>query len=232
MRMTWIVAKREMKALLTSRRTLFSVLVFIIAWGFISVPRLLTRLGGDGGFENTIFYLSTLLCVYAGFVFSSHAFLGEKRDSRIGTLLCSPLTVKKFWAGKVIGVVVPSFVIGIVVAAAAGLVFSFRAGTISAPSLPLAVYIFIVLPLFVALFTGFLGFLQLVLGMRESRILNIVVMVILFGGLGLANTLAGTTGFVRWPVIGTLFGVVVLFLTLLSYGTKFIKVERIITSLE
>ena len=206
--------------------------VFVLAWGFISVPRLIGRFGGDGGFENTLFYLSTLLCIYVGFVLSSQAFLGEKRDSRIGTLLCSPLTVKKFWAGKVLGVVIPSFSIGIFVAAIVGFVFSLQAETALLPAAPLIVYICIVLPLIIGVFTGFLGFLQLLLGMRENRIVNIVVMIALFGGLGLASSIAGGSSFVRWPVIGVVFGVVLLLFAFLLYITKFIQVERIITSVE
>ena len=221
-----------MKSLLSNKRTLFSVVIFVIAWGFISVPRLIGRLGGDGRFENTVFYLCTLLCIYVVFVLSSQAFLGEKRDSRIGTLLCSPLTVKKFWAGKVAGVVIPGFAIGIIVAAAVAIVFSLQADTAFIPSAPLIVYILVVLPLFLAVFSGFLGFLQLLFGMRENRIINIVVMIALFGGLGLANSLAGGEGLVRWPLVGAVFGAVLLLFVLLSYITRFIRVERIITSLE
>lgn len=232
MREIWIVSKREMKALLGNRRTLFSVVTFVLAWGFISVPRLISRLGGPGGFGNTVFYLATLLCVYVGFVLSGQSFLGEKKDSRIGTLLSTPLTVKKMLLGKVIGIVIPSFCLGTVISALVVVFFSFRLGAPFVPGFPFIVYVLILLPLFLTAFIGFLGFLQLLLGMRENRIVNIVIMIVLFGSLGLANSLSGDAGILNWTVIGILFGGVILLLLLLSYIIRFIRVERIITSLE
>ncbi len=232
MKEIWLVSVREMKTVFGNRRTLISVITFIVAWGFISVPRLMSRLGSVGGFGNTLFYLSTLMCVYTGFVLSARSFLGEKRDSRIGTLLSTPLTVQKIWLGKVIGIVIPSFGIGILVTAAAGFLLSIWQKTGFIPQAPLILYFFFVLPLLLAAFLGLLGYLQLLLGMRENRIVNIIVMIVLFGGLGLTNSLAGGGGFVHWPVVGIIFGAALLLLVLLSYIVRFIKVERIITSLE
>lgn len=226
------VAKREMKALVRNKRTVFSVVTFIVAWGFISLPRLTGRLGSAGGTGNSVFLLSTLLCVYTGFILSAQAFLGEKKESRIGTLLCTPLTIRQFWLGKVIGVVIPSYALGIIVTLGVGAVFSVTGGGISVPPAPVFIYLFFLLPLLLACIVGLLGLLQLILGMRENRIVNIVIMILLFGGLGLSGSLGGGGGFVSWALIGVMLGVVLLFFALLSYITRFIRIERIITSLE
>jgi ABC-2 type transport system permease protein len=226
-----VVAKREIAALLGNRRNLFSILTFIVVWSVISLPRITGRMGTAGGVDSFLFFFATLLCIYIVFVFSSQAFLVEKRDGRIGTLLCTPLTVRSFWFGKVIGIAVPAFVIGIVVSAALSVILGFRFGAVSFPGLLLILYIFCVLPLITAAFAGILGFVQLLLGMRENRIVNIVILMLIFGSIGAVIPLTDGKTFLSRPLLGLLFASAALLLFIAGYIIRYIRKEKIIISL-
>lgn len=226
-----VVAGREIAALLRNRRNLFSILTFVVVWSVISLPRIMERIGTGGGFENSLFFFATLLCIYIAFVLSSQAFLVEKRDGRIGTLLCTPLTVRSYWLGKVIGVTVPAFGIGITVSALLSAVLGAGFGGITFPGLPLILYLFCVLPIITAACTGIFGFMQLLLGMRQNRIVNIVILMLIFGSLGAVIPLTEDTPLVRWPVLCLLFAAALVLLFIAGYITRFIRKEKIITSI-
>ena len=226
-----VVAKREIVALLRNRRNLFSIFTFVVVWSVISLPRIMGRIGTGGGFENSLFFFSTLLCIYIAFVLSSQAFLVEKRDGRIGTLLCTPLTVRAYCLGKVIGVTVPAFGIGITVSALLSAVLGSWFGVITFPGLPLILYILCVLPVITAACTGILGFIQLLLGMRQNRIVNIVVLMLIFGSLGAVIPLTGDAPLLRWPVLSLLFAAALVLLFIAGHITRFIRKEKIITSI-
>jgi ABC-2 type transport system permease protein len=230
----WRIAKRELEDMLSNKRVLFSILMFVIIWGVIAGPRFVQF--GAGISETGMFYMATVLSIYVVMIVSSQAFVNEKRGGRIEVLLCTPVDLRTFWSGKVAGVVVPGYIAGIVVTAiltvASSVISGAPGGTgVVIPAAPLLFYVFIALPVMLAAFGGLLGFIQLFFGMRENRIFNLVIFILIFGLLGAAGALAGGGGMISWRAVGTvLAGACILFIIDL-YLTRFLNKEKIITSL-
>ncbi len=231
------IAKRELEDMLSNKRVLFSIIMFVIIWGVIAGPRFVRFGTGSGISETGLFYMATVLSVYVVLIVSSQAFINEKRDGRIEVLLCTPVDLRTFWMGKVAGVVIPGIAAGIVVTVILTIASSIIAGTSEAaairlPSAPLLFYIFAVLPVVLASFGGLLGFVQLFFGMRENRIFNLVIFILIFGLLGAAGALAGGGGLVSWQAVGVVLAGACVLLFIDFYLTRFLNKEKIVTSLE
>lgn len=233
----WRIAKRELEDMLSNKRVLFSILMFVIIWGVIAGPRFVQFGAGSGISETGIFYMATVLSIYVVMIVSSQAFVNEKRAGRIEALLCTPVDLRTFWMGKVGGVVIPGYAAGIVVTVILTIASSVISGVPGGtgpvlPAAPLLFYVLFALPVVLAAFGGLLGFIQLFFGMRENRIFNLVIFILIFGLLGAAGALAGGGGMISWAAVGTvLAGACILFI-IDFYLTRFLNKEKIITSLE
>ncbi len=98
------------------------------------------------------------------------------------------------------------------------------------PSPSVVFHIIVVVPAFIAITAGLLGFAQLLLGMRENRILNLVIFFLVFFPLFFArNAIRGYT--VSWFVIGGLMAAALILLAFITYLTRYLSKERIVTSI-
>ena len=122
----WVVAKKEMRLIAKNRSLIMSIVLFMgVFGGLTSFGAIMSVVEGDAEtivatLDSLMMYLVLMLGVFSGYFLSSQAFLGEKTGGTIETLLCSPLPLRDIWLGKVIGVMIPSYAIGLLVAAALG----------------------------------------------------------------------------------------------------------------
>lgn len=233
MREVWLIAAREIRDLFKDKRSLVSILLFAAVWGFIALPRIFGTGAYTGGIrENLLFYLITLLSAYSSFILSTTAFVGEKKNGRIRTLFCSPVSPRRYAAGKSLGVAVQAYGIGLAVSILVAVVMGILSPKGYVPSLPFLLYIFPVLPLLVLGFTGLLGIYQLSTGLKPTRIFNIIVMLLLFGGLGAANAVLGPGELVGWKSLGLISAVSLGLICLSLFLSRFIRKERIVTSID
>jgi len=228
-----VVAEKETYQILHTRSLLLSALVFAVIFGGMSVPA-----AGTSGYERIdtlLFTVVLMLGVFSGYLFSGQTFLREKQDGSIETLLCSPLTLRELWAGKVLGVVVPAYLIALVSAGlmiGAALLFPLAGGSLGRLwSVELFVHLVVVVPCTIAAVVGLLGLSQLLLGMRENRVIGIGVVLLMITLLSIARSLASAAGEITWLTEGILLFAVLLMLLVTTVLTRFLSRERIVMTL-
>ena len=99
------------------------------------------------------------------------------------------------------------------------------------PTPAITLHIFLVVPAFIAAAVGLLGFGHSLLGMRENQILNISIFIVIFFALSLTKNVISGGSAVSWIAIGVMLIVAVLLLALISYVTRYLSKERIVTSI-
>lgn len=228
-----VVAEKETYQILHTRSLLFSALVFAVVFGGMSVPGAGTS--GVDRFETLLFTVVLMLGLFSGYLFSGQAFLREKQDGSIETLLSSPLTIQELWAGKVLGVTVPAYLIALV---SAGLMIGASLLVPLAGDGPgqfwsgeLLVHLLVVVPCSIAAVVGLLGLSQLLLGMRENRVIGIVMVLLMVSLLSTARSLASVAGEITWMTEGAMLLAVLSMLLITVVLTRFLSRERIVMTL-
>jgi ABC-2 type transport system permease protein len=164
-----IVARRELLALGRARSVIAAgTLLGLVVGGMPIFTALATGRGAAG-----IYLQAPVLGVFLGYLFAQQAFLREKQDGTIETVLASPLTLPSLWAGKVAGCAGAAALIALVCTGGA-LAAAALAAHVPVPLTPgLVVHLAVLVPLVTAVAVGLLGLVQLVLGLRENQLLNI-----------------------------------------------------------
>ncbi|MEI6292718.1 MAG: hypothetical protein WCP36_03485, partial [Methanomicrobiales archaeon] len=104
-------------------------------------------------------------------------------------------------------------------------------GQVLVPSGPIVLHIVTVVPAFIACGVGVLGFIQLLLGMRENQIINIVVIFGLIFLISFSRELLGQGFAISWVGEGITLAVTVALLLLVNAMTRFLDKERIVRTL-
>ncbi|RLG88772.1 MAG: hypothetical protein DRO18_00710 [Thermoprotei archaeon] len=164
MRRSLIIVKKELVETLRDRATVSS---YLFVGAFLMLFNS-TTFKGVINVEAFTVYLAPVVGVAVGFNLANR-FVREKGEGVLETLLCSPLTLTELWLGKVVGLLIPSYIASLISVMVIGIA---RGLTLDAP---LLIYITLVTPAFIASVIGLLGCLYWILGMREVRILNYVV---------------------------------------------------------
>lgn len=228
-----VVAEKETYQILHTRSLLLSALIFALIFGGMSVPAM--GAAGSERIDTLLFTVVLMLGVFSGYLFSGQTFLREKQDGSIETLLCSPLTLRELWAGKVLGVVVPAYLIALVSAGlmiGAALLVPLTGGSSGRLwSAELLVHLLVVVPCTIAAVVGLLGLSQLLLGMRENRVIGIGVVLLMVTLLSVARSLASAAGEITWLTEGIVFLAVLLLLLVTTVLTRFLSRERIVMTL-
>lgn len=228
-----VVAEKEIYQILHTRSLLLSALIFGVIFGVMSVPAM--GAAGSERIDTLLFTVVLMLGVFSGYLFSGQTFLREKQDGSIETLLCSPLTLRELWAGKVLGVVVPAYLIALVSAGlmiGAALLVPLTGGNSGRLwSAELLVHLLVVVPCTIAAVVGLLGLSQLLLGMRENRVIGIGVVLLMVTLLSVARSLASAAGEITWLTEGIVFLAVLLLLLVTTVLTRFLSRERIVMTL-
>jgi ABC-2 type transport system permease protein len=182
-----VVARRELLVLGRARAVLASgTLVGLVVGGMPVFSALATGRGIAG-----LYLQAPVLGVFLGYLFAQQAFLREKQDGTIETVLSSPLTLPALWAGKVAGCAGTAALIAVVCVGGAALAAAFLAGA-AVPLTPLlAVHLLVLVPLVSAVAVGILGLVQLLLGLRENQLLNLGLVMGLIALLSAGQVIAG-----------------------------------------
>jgi len=215
-----IVVWREFKETLRDRSLLSSVFSIFVFLGMLGATTVKLPIS----VESIVFYMAPCIGIIVGFGLSVR-FVREKQEGTVETLLCTPLTLRELWLGKVVSLTIPAHIVSVV----STLAFtSLRGYTVNAL---MAVYLAMVVPVVIASAIGLLGFLYYILGMRQVRILNYIVFFTLF------VTLYLVVGRLTFPTILTWRNVsIVLVLSLVIFGITYYLVahlskERIVASI-
>lgn len=225
-----VVARKEIKELLSNRTTLLFEVGFTLFFT-ISYALGISQSNNASRLDSAIFYISLSLALFISYVSVGQVFLREKVDGVIETLICAPISLRQIWLGKVIGVTAPAYVMSLLSAVLMIAVPYIRSGMLLVPGGAALVHIFIVVPLLIASFSGAVGFAELLLGMRENRILNFLLFAPAFAALyGLGTTLAGNT-VISWLIIAILLVAGIIIFSVITFLTRYLDKERIVTTL-
>jgi len=229
----FIVAEKEMNGIIRTRNMLVGIFFALWFSVTITIPVVIMVEGSAvvDQFNNLLFYLVLMQGIFTAYLFSGNVFFSEKREGIIETLLCTPLSLRQIWAGKVLGVTIPAYLIALLAAALITLIANVFSTTILLPSPAILLHIVLVVPAFIAAAVGLLGFGHLLLGMRENQILNISIFVVIFFALSLAKNVISGGYAVSWAMVGTMLIVALLLLALISYLTRYLNKERIATTI-
>ena len=230
----FIVAGKEMNGIIRTRSQMLVGIFFALWFSVMTAPVILTaeESAAFDQFNNLLFYFVLMLGIFTAYLFSGKVFFNEKREGIIETLLCTPLSLRQIWAGKVLGVTIPAYMIALLAAALITVIANVFSASMLLPSPAICLHIFLVVPAFIAAAIGLLGFGQLLLGMRENQILSISIFVAIFFAFSLANKNVISGGYaVSWVMIGGMLTVAVLLLALISYLTRYLNKERIVTTI-
>ena len=228
-----IVSEKEISGIIRARSQMLMGIFFVLWFSVMTAPVVKTveeSLIFDQ-FNNLLFYFVLMLGIFMAYLFSGKVFFNEKREGVIETLLCTPLSMRQIWAGKVQGVTIPAYLIALLAAALITVIANIFSDSMLLPSPAVFLHIVLVVPAFIAAAAGLLGFGHLLLEMRENQILNISVFAVIFLALSFAKNVIGGGYAVSWVAIGAMLIVAVLLLALISYMTRYLNKERVVTTI-
>ena len=228
-----VVARKEMKGIIKTKSQMLVGIFFAVWFSVMTAPVVKTveESAVFDQFNNLLFYFVLMLGIFMGYLFSGRVFFNEKREGIIETLLCTPLSLRQIWSGKVVGVTIPAYFIALLTAALITIIGNIFSTSMLLPSPAIFLHIFLVVPAFIAAAVGLLGFGHSLLGMRENQILNISIFFVIFLALFFTKNVISGGYVVSWMAVGVLLLVAVLLLTLTVYLTRYLSKERIVTSI-
>lgn len=227
------VAQRELKDLMSQRWIIAAGALLAGFFNVLSAVRLIKIEPGaiEGEFNSTLFYLAVTMGIFVAYLYSGQSFLREKTDGVIETLMAAPISLRALWCGKVIGVSALAYVVILVGSAVFVVVAQFVIPTVVVPSVLVVIHLLIGVPTFILAAVGLLGFTQLVLGMRENHIVNLVVFFLLFFAITFTQTVLPNAGGVAWSQLVTLLGFAVALLAFSAWLSKYLSRERIVRTI-
>jgi ABC-2 type transport system permease protein len=228
-----IVFRKELRELLGVRSSLLTGIAFALFFGGMYSLRLTgdMPLALDVTLGSLLFFLTTMIGAFLGYTFTSQIFLREKMDQVVETLLCSPVSLRGVWLGKTLAVTAFAHIMALGAGALTAIVTSARMHALVIPNAAVILYLVVVLPLVIACLVGALGFAQMLLGMKENRIIGFALFIPIFAGLyGLGYTSTGTLA-IGWLHVWIVSVAAIAVLGVLAWCTRFLSRERIVTSL-
>ena len=233
-----VVAKKEIKQILKNRSLIIGMIFFMGVFGGITSLGAITSIAGEGS-ANTAASLGTLIMyvvlvmgVFTGYFFSSQAFLREKTEGTIETMLCSPLSLKDIWLGKVLGVTIPAYAVTIIITVILIAISNIEADIVFLPSPAMILYFIIVVPVYTGCAVGLLGFVQLLLGMKENQIINVIMIFGFIAFISVFDALISDEVIFMTPaaiILMSVFGFVLI--AIVRYLTGFLSREKIVTTI-
>jgi len=182
-----VIAGREMRLAFRNRSVLITGFIFAVWLPVMSAFGIAAGAGGDAAaLAGGIAAITLPVGVFMGYIFCADAFLREKRDGTIETLLCTPVSLRRLWEGKAAGVAVPAYLMTLVSAAVTVAAVSTLTGIPVAAEPLLLLHLAVIVPVWVVASAGLIGAAQLALGMRENQILGFAFIfgfIFLIGGL-------------------------------------------------
>ncbi|HTY14883.1 MAG TPA: hypothetical protein VMC42_04180 [Methanoregulaceae archaeon] len=229
----YVIARKEIRLFLHNPQLLISAVIFSLIFGLVSGPAvIMTTSGVSPGQEYTLLVsLSLMTGVLIGYLLSGQTFLREKQEGTIETLLAGPLPLREIWLGKVLGVLVPAYILTLFSSVLMIGIASVISGETSLPPGPIIVHLAIVVPAFIASAVGLLGFVQLLLGMRENQIINIVVIFGLIFLISFSRELVGPGFAITWSAEGVFLGLALVMILITRALTRVLDKEKIVRTI-
>ena len=225
-----VIALKEVKEILKTRSTLILGIVFAGFFAFMYSQNVANN--GEGAIDGAVFFLSLSIALFVAYTTTAQVFLLEKREGVIETLMCAPVSLRQIWAGKTAAGLVPSWVISLFAIVLLVILSSVKADTLMIPDISVILHVLVTVPMFIAAFIGLVGFGQLLLGMKENRLLNFIVFMPAFAALyGSGFAVAGGLR-VTWPHVLIALGASLVLLGIAGFLTRFLSRERIVTTIE
>jgi ABC-2 type transport system permease protein len=230
---TTIVAGKELSEIFKDRRTVGVSVFFALFFSVMYSMQFLDKESfmNASTIDSSVFFLSTAVGFFVVYMSTSQIFLREKLDKVIETVMCTPLTLREIWFGKVLAVSIFSYLLAIFTAMVIVTASSFFSGALLLPGMAVFFHVFIGVPVFVAAIAGLMGFVQLYLGLRENRIVNFIIFVPIFAALYGAGYVIGSDLTVSWSYTGTLLLISVILIGIASYLIRHLSKERIMTTI-
>lgn len=228
-----IVARKELREIAINKGTWISALAFGLLFTMTSVGTVMTSADQSGvvSLDWPIIYLSMFVGIFAGFVLCGAVFFREKQSGVIETLLCTPLDLRSIWLGKVLGVAIPSYLLGLLSAGILTLLSLATASAVAAPSLLVLLHLIVFAPVFISSAIGLVGYVQLAMGMRENRMVSTGVFVMLIAGLSVSSgVVQEDAALVGQVVLALLLGAAALLALSFALSGRLDK-EKIVTSI-
>jgi hypothetical protein len=125
----------------------------------------------------------------------------------------------------------PSYSFSLLSTVSISLISNIFSGSLLFPSAAIIFHLLIVVPLFIASVVGLIGFVQFLLGMRENRIIGLLIFIVIFGALyGGVGGIMRSDFIVSWLHVGTLLIVSLFLVALTAYLARYQSKERIATT--
>ncbi|HVP95490.1 MAG TPA: hypothetical protein VMS89_10025 [Methanoregulaceae archaeon] len=229
----YVIARKEIRLFLHNPQLLISAVIFSLVFGLISGPAVIVATPGVTFSQvySLLVSLSLMTGLLIGYLLSGQTFLREKQEGTIETLLAGPLPLRQIWLGKVIGVLVPAYILTLFSSVLMIGLASAMSGQWTLPPAQIILHMIVVVPAFIASGVGLLGFVQLLLGMRENQIINIVVIFGLIFIISFSRELIGPGFEITWSSEG-LFLTIALVLILITRGlTRVLDKEKIVRTI-
>ncbi len=229
---TLTVARKEIRQVVGTKSSIIVALFFAVWFGGMGGPAVAVIGSGSAGTLDTgVFYMGLVIGIFIAYLLSAQVFLREKQEGIIATLLCTPLSLREIWLGKVIGVAVPAYAIALAGIGVLIGVANIPAETLLLPSLPVVVHLLVAVPLFIASAVGLLGFIQFLFGLRENQILNIVIFAGLFFLLFFMQVIFETGITVAWAQVGLTVVAGAALLAVTNYLAGYLSKEKIVRTI-
>jgi ABC-2 type transport system permease protein len=232
MNKTFIVAKKELREIFSNRMNVGISIVFALFFSIYQVFTMSTMESGQlvVSLDNSLFIMSAAIGFFISYVAVAQVFLREKMNRVIETLLCSPATLRQIWFGKILAITFFAYIISIIASLIIAIGTGFRTQDFIVPDAAIFLHVLIVVPVFILAFTGLMGYLQLLLGIREIRILNLVVFVPVFALIYILG-FSQEGNITIWLYTLIVLVVSIIVLIVFAYLTSHLSKERIITTL-
>lgn len=223
------VARKEAALILRSRQLIFSALLVTLVFSATAAPAVLEV--GDSAFNGAMLLILTVIGIFMGYIFSGQVFLREKTEGTIETLLCTPLSLREIWAGKVAGTTAVAYLFTLAGAAVMIVGASVVAGAPILPSGPVVLHVLVAVPALTAVAVGLLGFVQFLLGMRENQIINMFVIFAVIFSFSIVTAVSEGGVSVTWETEGLIVAASAVLIVLVGWATRLLSRERIVTTI-
>ena len=226
------IARKEILEILTNKGLAFSG-VFFAGWFSIMTGLGVAEAGitGVGQLNNSLFYMGALIGLFVGYIYSGQTYLREKQSGIVETLLCAPVSLRRIWLGKAIGVAAPSTFLSWLSAIAITLIANHRSPVEMVPGPPVIVHLLVAVPIFIVAAVALMGFGQLMLGMRENMVVNMATIMVLFGALAATRLIVEEAEFVTWGAVGGIALASTALLLVISFLGRYLSRERIVRTI-
>jgi len=219
-----IIVWKELKEIIRDKSTLssiFSILLFLTLLNMTTLKHNIIF-----NVESLVFYMTPCLGIIVGFGLSTRL-IREKQEGVIETLLCTPITLRELWLGKIIGLTIPSCSIALI-----SILTLIHIKGLSLNEVIIA-YLIIVAPAIITSIIGILGLLYYILGMKQVQMVNYAVFFSIFAMLHLVvkKLTIPSTSIMSWWNLSIILAISLGILGIAFHLTSHLSKERIVTSI-